>query len=278
MPPRNGFRFSLSTLLLVCAFAGALIGCFMQRHAWRRRMDFPSLGPNKGNPRNGYLAFNSRGDQLAVYEAGGRTSLFDLNSRKRAWNTREMVCFYTSLRFEEPENALWIVDHMRAREPGILSRRLRLEDGTNNLTSPQVELNDADLEMSLRDVNPYVFGTKFILSSQSPDGKEVAVPDSELPICRILFAPEGHFDLPIGTPAVAARYSSDSNQLAILHSDGAVSVWRRERAYDSSGWLTLPVFWIAVALGLALLVRLGMRIFRRGAIVQRIDSKLLCPP
>ena len=272
----RSFRFSLSTLLLFCAFAGAVIGCWTQRQVWRRSIDFPSAGKRAYRAwNNDYLAFNPGSTKLAVIQNGGGIRLFNLNEKKCEWNSRIVTCGYAVLQFNESDGYLEIGDYL----PGPLQqtgRRVPLLDGqTESTLELRASLTDADLDISRRDdsnitgsvTKPTLFFNRskgHNLMSPSPDGQELAIPGPPgRTACCYIRLPTHWYVIDTGDPVVAARYSSDSQSLAMLHEDGAVSVWRRNGAYGVRGWALLPIFWIALALGLTLVVRLGMHITSR---------------
>jgi hypothetical protein len=297
---RRSLRFSLATLLLVCAFAGALMGCWTQREPWRRCMDFPSAGPRVSSQTiNDYIAFDSSGDKLAVYQSGGGVRVFDLIAQKCLW-AREYTqsLFLTTLQFDDTTQELALFNHLRVGDySGLLVQRLALIDGNDHARSELIR-NDGTLAAP----QPYFFSregltprdprhrvdpvlsfndtTGMCLVSYTADGKELAAPagfyTSSKPICRISLRNQS-YTIDTGIPIVATRYSPDSQYLAMLHKDGAVSVWLRQHSFGPWGWLELPMFWIAASSGLALLVRLGMRILSRS----RTRAKLmpdLSPP
>jgi len=237
-------RFHLSTLLLLCVFAGACVGLRLSPSVWKEEKSILEGVPATGI---GYtvtaVAFDSTGTRLFVGTGG--SYLLDVKSKQILWRKPVSEWTITSAKFVERDTEVhfffsYIPYSLPERFLGELY--LRTEDGTENWLRRRASSYSAI--QSQNDI-----------SVTSPDGTETVRfyepfaasiygrGDAETPICKLRLR-GGHLH--------CAAYSPDGQYLA-LGDEYGMTLYRRTRGYGWTGWLRLPLFWAAAAALVALI-------------------------
>ena len=283
-------RFSLATLLLVCVFVGAVMGCWIGRNPWVREYELPahalrSTGAN--GQWNDYLTFNATGEKLAIFRSHGNDlELYDLATRKSVWRKSSGTCYlHLCLNILDASGRLLVGDYVSSSNHPYVSRCHLLSNGKDDFNYPVGQSEEFPIRNSIARIRlgeiltssnwlqysaiPTVFETAkhdYRLKDSSPDGKEWAVPspDIEKPpqsVCKIFSASGSAIEIHTEKPVVAARYSEDGKLLALMDDQGVVSIWKRSRYYDPRGLFAMPVFWIAVGAGIGLCFKMVRFVF-----------------
>jgi len=235
-------RFHLSTLLLACVFAGALIGLWLAPPVWQRHfvIALPSTNATHKDRLVGAVAFNRKGTFLFAQEIYQRRCLIELQTQKIIWDVpNDTGIFAMFARFVEDDATIQAVNQR-------VDEDFESVDCYSTLTGEHI--------MTFRTPVGSLFETDGLLPKVSFQS-ENARPDIETRT-RILFdigrVESPDYELNVGHSFAGLAYSLDGRYLATGW-DGGVTIWRRTRGYGWKGYFELPLFWIAVVSFLCLL-------------------------